>query len=98
MGASTSFLRFPDSQTRKVIESNWAECVEQSRFECGNSYSGEIGMLGTQIAKWHDLNFPTAKGAYDYIETNHKKWNHGIAVSCQFDGAKWWIIGGWCSS
>jgi len=54
--------------------------------------------LGTQIAKWHDLNFPTAKGAYDYIETNHKKWNHGIAVSCQFDGAKWWIIGGWCSS
>lgn len=80
------------------IKESWKNQVEQSLHEDGHSYSGEIGMLGTTVARWHDLNFPTSDGAYEYIETHHEKWEPAIAVSYQEEGEKWWLIGGWCSS
>ena len=98
MGANTSFRNYPDSLGHDKIKELWKNDVEMSLHEDGHSYSGEIGMLGTKIASWIDLNKSQEK-AYEYIETYHQKWNPALAVSfVGVKGDKYWLIGGWCSS
>lgn len=97
MGANTDFRRYKDSLGREEIKKLWKDAVEQSLREDGHSYSGAIGMLGTEIKDWRDLN-KTEVGAYDYIETYQEKWDPPWAVSYVKDATKYWLIGGWCSS
>lgn len=97
MGASTSFRSYPASYGQTKIQDCWKRDVEQSLYEDGHSYSGEIGMLGTRIASWIDLA-DTDERAHDYITEKHQKWNPALAVSCIRNGEKYWVIGGWCSS
>lgn len=98
MGASTSFRTYKASLGVSKITELWKEAVEQSLYENGHSYSGEIGMLGTNIQTWKDLNFGDKNGAGEYIYNHHQKWNAAMSVSYILNGEKYWLIGGWCSS
>lgn len=98
MGASTSFRKYKADLGLTEIKRLWAEAVEQSLYEDGHSYSGEIGMLGRQVGSWHDNDLDGSANAYTYIEDRHQKWNPAIAVSYLDKGVKYWLIGGWCSS
>ena len=98
MGASTDFRRFKASEGLPKIKESWKNQVEQSLYEDGHSYSGTIGMLGTTVAKWVDRCWPSVDDAYDFISNTHQKWEPAIAVSYLYEGEKWWLIGGWCSS
>lgn len=101
MGASTSFRRFKADLGLDKIKQLWTAAVEQSLYEDGHQYSGEIGMLGSKVAQWHEPAFegPEAENqAYTFIEEHHEKWRPAIAVSFIKNGEKYWLIGGWCSS
>jgi hypothetical protein len=101
MGASTSFRRFKADLGLDKIKQLWTAAVEQSLYEDGHQYSGEIGMLGSKVAKWHEPAFegPDAENqAYTFIEEHHEKWRPALAVSFIKNGEKYWLIGGWCSS
>lgn len=97
MGASTSFRKYKADLGLTEIKRLWAEAVEQSLYEDGHSYSGEIGMLGSEVDSWNDLEY-SEPDAYAFIEDRHQKWNPAIAVSYLAKGVKYWLIGGWCSS
>ena len=101
MGASTSFRTYKNSLGIPKIKELWKADVEQSLYESGHQYSGEIGMLGTKIAKWHEPAFEgddAENQAYTFIEEHHEKWQPAIAVSYIKNGEKYWLIGGWGSS
>jgi hypothetical protein len=80
MGANMDCRTFRMND-RKKIEKEWASKVEDSRHEDGTSYSGCIGMLGTKIAKWHDLKLASENKAHEYISEHQEKWEPAIAVS-----------------
>jgi hypothetical protein len=97
-GASNAGCDYPDSMGRDVITRKWAEAVKDSLAQDGTQYSGEVGMLGTRIDQWLDLNLPSQGDAWDYICDHHQKHKPALAVSYVRNGAKTWLIGGWCSS
>jgi fatty acid-binding protein DegV len=97
MGASTSFRIYKASLGINAIKKLWMADVEQSLFEDGHSYSGEIGMLGPEIANWFDQD-KTREEAYEFITSNHTKWRSAWAVSFILNDEKYWVIGGWCAS
>jgi hypothetical protein len=66
---------------REKIKKKWAQLVEDSLYERGHSYSGDIGMLGYNIAAWHDKKFSSRREAENWLANNHEKWQPGIAVS-----------------
>jgi hypothetical protein len=82
-----------EGDDRKAIQKQWIDDVEQDLYDHGHSYSGGIGMLGTDI-QWERDKFETARDASKHIEDFHKKWEPPMA--CQFEGG--WVVGGWCSS
>lgn len=79
MGAELSTRLFNTSD-RNLIKEQWANIVAQSLHEDGSSYSGNIGMLGKDIAVWHDLR-GSREDAENYIEDHQEKWEPAIAVS-----------------
>ena len=97
MGANLNTYKFADSIGKEKITERWNYAVEESLYESGHSYSGEIGMLGKGIC-WLDKNFLLEDDAEEYISENHEKWSKAIAVSFSKDNKKFWLIGGWCSS
>ena len=98
MGANTDFRHYPDTLDKTTILKQWGAACEESRYESGHSYSGAIGMLNG-VPTFEDKEFLTEREADDYIADNHEKWRAPMAVSYKDKGgAKWWLIGGWCSS
>ena len=81
MGSNLSTRTYSDKLGMRAIAEQWSIDVENSRFEDGVSYSGEIGMLGPNISKWHDLNFKSEAEAEEWLSENHDKWDSAIAVS-----------------
>ena len=94
MGASFNAYTFDLSKGIDKIKEVWNEGVEQSLYESGHNYSGDIGMLGkgfevqTTIAE-------DADEAREYIVENQEKWNGAMAVKTKDNKI---VIGGWCSS
>jgi hypothetical protein len=86
-----------EKDDRAAIQKEWNASVEQSLYDSGFAYSGEIGMLAGDI-KWQDKKLETAAQAEEYLEDHHEKWEPAMAVSFLKDGAKHWMVGGWCSS
>ena len=97
MGASNDSRTYLTTD-KAVIKKKWNEAVEDSLHEDGHSYSGCIGMLGTGIEKWKDLQLPTQAEAQEYIDDNHDKWDGAMAVSFKEGDKEGWVVGGWCSS
>lgn len=97
MGASFDSREYDFLLGKEKIEKLWEAEVESSLCESGHSYSGGIGMLGSTIAPWQDMNL-TRQGAFDFLSDNHRKWDCAMAVSFFHDEKKKWLIGGWCSS
>ena len=91
MGSGFVFVGIEETD-REVVKQKFAELCEQSRYEDGASYSGEIGMFHS-IAKWVPGN-RTVNEAYEYLEEHHNKWDEAMAVQCD----KGWMVGGWVSS
>ena len=81
MGSNFDTRVYLDKLGQAKIADQWAIEVESSRFESGVSYSGEIGMLGPNIAKWHDLKFQTETEADNWLSANHDKGDYAVAVS-----------------
>lgn len=97
MGANNNYRNYPDEIGRTDIKKKWSDAVDDSLEEDGNSYSGEIGMLGKSI-KWHDKEFDSQDEAEDFIDNKHDKGGDPMAVSYMEGGKKMWCIGGWCPS
>lgn len=97
MGAEFNSVMFADHLGHQTILQMWDDLCEQSRYDRGHSYSGAIGMLrGTPCM--NDTLFATRSEAEDYVAARHDKWEPPVAASFTDGGAKFWIIGGWCSS
>jgi hypothetical protein len=92
MGANLDY-RIYKTIDRKKIQKEWDNDVEQDLYDNGHSYSGGIGMLGTDI-QWQTHKAASFQEASDYIQTHHVKWEPPMAVGFP-DG---WVVGGWCSS
>jgi hypothetical protein len=98
MGGSLNHRLFADHLGKDVIVKIWDDLCEQSRYDHGHSYSGDIGMLRGNI-EWHDALLSSRSEASDFISDNHKeKWSPPVAVSFNEEGVKFWLIGGWCRS
>lgn len=97
MGANFCYRVYPDSQGRESILASWNQAVDNSLYESGHSYSGDIGMMGHGVSEWHDLN-GTRNQATDWLAKNQEKWECAKAASFQENGQKHWMIGGSCSS
>jgi hypothetical protein len=96
MGACFNSRVF-STDDREAITRSWDNAVEQSLYEDGHSYSGEIGMLRGSI-QWVDKELENEDTAEDYVVDHHEKWEPAMAVSFTLDGKKAWLVGGWCSS
>lgn len=83
MGANLS-TRTYKIEDKEEIKKQFAEDVMQSLASDGNSYSGEIGMLGSVIISWKALESGTQDQAEQYIEDHHNKWDGAMAVSFQY--------------
>ena len=98
MGANLVYRCYDAALSRNEILDKWKDAVAQSQYEDGNSYSGEIGMFGTNVTKWLDLGFGDSNVADEYLADHHEKWEAAIAVSFYKNDKKYWMIGGWASS
>ena len=84
--------------TRKAVEKLWDNDVKESLHNSGHHYSGGIGMLGSGV-NWVEKVFPTEREAHDYLADNQQKWSKAMGVKyIGENGAKMYLIGGWCSS
>jgi len=91
MGASFSYRIYENMSIDKAMK-EWSKEVDDSLYESGHSYSGEIGMLqGTVVVK---PKIDKLEDAITYIEDHHQKWDSGMCVPIS-NGC---VIGGWCSS
>jgi hypothetical protein len=72
--------------------------MEDSRYESGHSYSGEIGMA--HGIRWTGQRFTDRNAAYDWLEDNAEKWGPalGVALRDTEAGKTTFIFGAWCSS
>ena len=76
----------------------FASAMDESLYQDGHSYSGEIGMLIGPI-DWQDKEFGSWREAEKYLAETQDKFDGPMAVSfVTTEGVKGWIIGGWCSS
>lgn len=92
MGAEFNCVRYKPS-SKATVAKLWKQDVADSLYDYGHSYSGAIGMLGTDI-QWRDEEFQTLDEAERFIEDNHQKWEPPLAVKC----GGGWVVGGWCAS
>ncbi len=94
MGASEDFRGYDKrDRTRSDVEKLFACDQEQSAYEDGHSYSGQIGVMPPGIS-WINKKFESCNQAENYILDNHDKWD--AAMGAEFpDG---FLVGGWCSS
>jgi hypothetical protein len=98
MGASFQAMSF-DITDRQEICKQWDAEVENSQYESGHCYSGEIGMLGfSDGIEWRDLSLSSRQAAEEYIESHQEKWEPAMAVSFVEDGKPGWVVGGSCPS
>ncbi len=79
MGGNFDYIEVKDMDREKIAQV-WAHQVEQSRYEDGRSYSGQIGMLSEEIGGWHDLGLDYS-AAQEWLSDNHNKWEPALAVS-----------------
>lgn len=95
MGCNFVPLEYPGYLTKAEVQTKFDDDVEQSRWESGHSYSGDIGMATGLI--FHDdlALFGSAEGALDWLIEHCKKWEEARCVRL-IDGT--WIIGANCSS
>lgn len=96
MGACFNAVVFEVADMTEV-QRRWVEAVQDSLYESGHSYSGEIGMLGPDI-QWRTAKFPDARSAEQQIMDKHQKWEPPLAYEYQGEGGHGWVVGGWCSS
>lgn len=99
MGAN--FVDFVAGGTEARVRKVFAEAQEQSWYESGHSYSGEIGMAsGIEFPKVEP--FASEKAAREWLEDHCEKWEAALAVRIPSAGRKghrhWWLIGAWCAS
>jgi hypothetical protein len=92
MGAEFQCVRYKPS-SKQTVKKLWKRDVEDDLYDNGHSYSGSIGMLGTDI-QWRDEKFQTLAECEKFLMDNHEKWQPPLAVGYA-DG---WVVGGWCSS
>lgn len=98
MGANLDYRIYPDSLGKKSIETRWAQDVDDSIYDSGHSYSGEIGMLGPVI-QWRKMDpLESQNAAEEHLSEYHEKWNGAMAVPFKSGTETHWMIGGWCSS
>ena len=96
MGASFSYRVYRATSIDEV-KKKWSSDVEQSLYESGHSYSGEIGMLGEDFIVTQTCK--TIEESIEYIEDNHKKWETALCVpTTDKSGYSAYVVGGWCSS
>jgi hypothetical protein len=81
VGANLDTRTYSDKLGQRGIADQWAIDVENSRYQDGISYSGQIGMLGPNISKWYDHNFKSEAEAENWLSENQDKWDPAIAVS-----------------
>jgi len=98
MGGNSSIYT-TNKTDRDAIQLAHNKAVDQSLYEDGHSYSGEIGMFG------YDIRFLTSKPPFkDYDEAqswlldNHDKGDNAMGIKFMENGKEMWMIGGWVSS
>ena len=96
MGACLATTSIKDADRQEVKE-EFANRCDQSRYEDGACYSGEIGMFSS-VAQWYDKEYTSFNQAEEFMSDNHSKWDEAMAVSYLEDDQKYWVIGGWASS
>jgi len=92
MGANGITLRVKGKNPAEV-RVELEDRIEQSRFEDGHSYSGEIGMV-TGITFRGSMEDP--QKAQDHALELAEKW--GAAVVIRVGQTDEWVVGAWCSS
>lgn len=93
MGASFVTTEFDGKLSKNELRKEFSKYQEQSRYESGHSYSGELGMCEGLLVE--DKVFETYNSACDYICDNTHKWEYALAVKIK--GGEW-VVGGVCSS
>lgn len=69
------------------------QAFEQGKHTVTVDYDDETGK---DIVETRDMSGREA--AYEYMVEHHQKWEDAMAVSFMRNGAKHWLVGGWCSS
>ena len=99
MGAEFNYRTYDGTLDKKKVLSLWDGDVNESRYERGVRYSGDIGMLQhNKKVVWDDSVFETEDTANEYIVRNHIKHYPPLAVQYKCGGKLIWMIGGWCAS
>lgn len=98
MGANFNSRVITTDISKEAIIKQWNGWVDDSLYESGHSYSGEIGMLGYGI-DFREEAFATENQADEFLSDTHEKWDKAMAVRFHDREAReFWLIGGWCSS
>jgi len=93
MGGSLDTRTYKKELTKEQVEKEFSRDQEESAYESGHSYSGEIGVMPSGI-DWLTKTFKTNSEAEDYICDNHDKWKQAFGLRTE----EGYVVGGWCSS
>ena len=99
MGANFSMFQ----TAAKTPEQAMRDCsarIEQSAYEDGHSYSGEIGMASGVVMTTKKFTNPDT--AIDWLDDNAEKWGPALGVTLlsakKGNALRGFIFGAWCSS
>jgi hypothetical protein len=97
MGANFCTLTFDGELTRDEVRGRFDAAVDQSLYESGHSYSGEIGMATGLM--FMSKTFESQQEAYEWVSDAAEKWGPALCVRYKAPGDKeFWYIGAMCSS
>lgn len=96
MGCNFQTLIFSGTYDKETLQSAFDGRVQESRYEDGNSYSGEIGMATGLIIE--DLEFASYDEAFAWLDDHCIKWEEARAVKFTNSKGTWWFIGAQCAS
>ena len=93
MGGSLDTRTYDKELTKEQVENEFSRDQQDSAYESGHSYSGQIGVMPSGI-DWLTEKFKTNSEAIDYITDEHDKWDKAFGVRTE----EGYVVGGWCSS
>ena len=93
MGGSLDTRTYDKELTKEQVEKAFSRDQEDSAYESGHSYSGQIGVMPHGI-DWLTQTCKTLHAAEEYITDEHDKWDKAFGAVTE----EGYVVGGWCSS
>jgi len=94
MGGSLDTRTYAKELSFKQVEEKFDGDQEDSAYESGHRYSGQIGVMPHGINWITSISLKTNAEAEEYITENHDKWDKAFGLRTE----EGYVVGGWCSS